>query len=279
MNDFITKYLVVKMLLGYGYSATEEEITKVIEYLKQRNIEVENSYNKKFIKKKNDKYYALYTLSKSAITIDQIEFYKIISEFIKNNIIQEKIDRNVFDLNSFYRAQEISMHLVIALNSIAKAKSKRKKCVLYKIDEEEIIAKQYTPLFNSLVVLIGSLLEKGKKEDLQDYEELKIISVDPTKIISSYKSYCNFRILDNELNNVLSSHLKFNYELAIIFGSDTYYGLRGQAEHDYIFVSRDSDIYGPFYNLSYPKENRLTTSLIKEEIPSQKLLYRILNNK
>ena len=33
-----------------------------------------------------DKYYALYTLSKSAITIDQIEFYKIISEFIKNNI-------------------------------------------------------------------------------------------------------------------------------------------------------------------------------------------------
>ena len=84
-------------------------------------------------------------------------------------------------------------------------------------DIEEEFTRDYRDIFTNISTIIAKLLTKSKNENLDDNSLLQIVNVDPTRIISSYKAYCNYRILDDKLNNKLSR--KFGgYGFAMIFG-------------------------------------------------------------
>lgn len=231
--NYIMKYLVVKMCLGYGYSATKEEIDGFRKYF---GLSIDNCYDTKYIIEKDNTYYSLYTLDKNIMPIENIENIELISEYIINNvskpILNIEIDNEMFD-----RAKYLSIYIINALNCIESG------ITLEDIEEE--FTKDYRDIFTNISTIIAKLLTKSKNENLDDNSLLQIVNVDPTRIISSYKAYCNYRILDDKLNNELSR--KFGgYGFAMIFGFYKYYSLPSY-ESDSCFVVDQKSMYGPIY--------------------------------
>nr|MBP3258847.1 hypothetical protein [Bacilli bacterium] len=233
MRDYIMKYLVVKMYLGYGYSATKEEIDNSIKCL---NINVDDSYDEKYITKKNNIYYALYSLDKHIISLENIEYFDLISWYITNNI--EKLELTNVDSNNLDRASNIVIYIINALNYIEST-----NIPLEEIDE--VFYKDYKELFEKLSYNVASLLTLSEKDNIEDDVLMKVVSADPKNITSSYKSYCNYKLIDNNLDNILSRSFKTSL-FAMVFGTNTYYNMSSY-EHDYCFVSNEESMYGPIY--------------------------------
>ena len=231
--NYIMKYLVVKMCLGYGYSVTKEEIDGFRKYF---GFSTDNCYDTKYIIEKNNTYYSLYTLDKNIMPLENIENIGLISEYIINNvskpILNIKVDNEMLD-----RAKYLSIYIINALNGI--------ESNIALEDMEEEFTRDYRDIFTNISTIIAKLLTKSKNENLDDNSLLQIINVDPTRIISSYKAYCNYRILDDNLNNELST--KFDgYGFAMIFGFYKYYSLPSY-ESDSCFVVDQKSMYGPIY--------------------------------
>ena len=49
MDNYIMKYLLIKMSIDYGYSATEEEIKASMRYLEKLNVVVDENYNERYV--------------------------------------------------------------------------------------------------------------------------------------------------------------------------------------------------------------------------------------
>jgi len=246
MDNYIMKYLLIKMSIDYGYSATEEEIKASMKYLEKLNVVVDENYNERYVTKKDNTYYALYSIDKTVIKISDIENFDIISTYIRDYSKKDIFSFENVSEESFKRAKNLTIYLIIVLNFLDKNLIHDKKDLLEDIDEEEKLSEKYIKLFDKLSLLLAHLLEKSKNENIDDIEELKIINVNPIEIISSYKAYYYYKVLEKEFNNIFSTILKDEYSIVMSFGTNSYYGLPS-IKQDLFFACNAYDMYGPIY--------------------------------
>ncbi len=265
MENYIMKYLVVKMYLGYGYSATEEEINESLEYL---GITADKSYDEKHIAKKDNIYYALYSLDKHIIPIESIENFNSISKYIVGNLDKPLLNGDV-DEDNLSRASNLSIYIINALNNIEST-----DLLLEEFEEKEFY-KDYSGLFKKLSYLIANQLVSSKT-DADDEVILEVVNVNPKTILSSYKAYCNYRIIDDNLDNVLSESFK-DYKFAMVFGTNKYYGMSSY-EHDYCVVVDDKSIYGPIYIIAAKQTDPIIQECrVDDEEEAKELIGKMLS--
>lgn len=253
MKNYIMKYLVLKMCLGYGSTATEEEIDASIEYLKENNIEVDKSYDKEYVVKKDNIYYALYSLGSNIQSPHN--FNPTLVDYMINNHKEENNKKIDLDEDIKTRIENLSIYLIIALSEIKKLSNngRKKKYSLEDIESFRIIDDEYIELFDKLTSSISKIYIENLNKELEDEVELKIVNVDPRLAYTSYKAFCNFRIIDKECGYVFSKVFKDTCGFAMVFGTDTYYNMPS-ITNDFFFICKDYNnekpmtMYGPIYN-------------------------------
>ena len=274
MDNYIMKYLLIKMSIDYGYSATEEEIKASIRYLEKMNIVVDENYNERYVTKKDNTYYALYSIDKTVIKISDIENFDIISTYIREYSKKDIFSFENVSEESFKRAKNLTIYLIIVLNFLDKNLIHDKKNLLEDIDEEEKLSEKYIKLFDKLSLLLAQLLEKSKNEIIDDIEELKIINVNPIEIISSYKAYYYYKVLEKEFNNIFSTILKDEYSIVMSFGTNSYYGLPS-IKQDLFFACNAYDMYGPIY-MCVSKSSDFKDAKRRDEKRVNELIKRLI---
>lgn len=227
------KYLVLKMYLGYGYTASEDEINASISFLKQRNVDVDASFDEEHIVKKDGIYYATYWIDSSNVEVNSIEYRMLISNFIRENNNKPSLPVKSISSESVDRACNLTIEFISDLEYLTKHPSDVSEDIFEKsahpgIEEiEEPLENKHIKLFSKLSMLIGGLLDQAKKDhiEVEDEVDLKIVNPDPTKVISSYKAYYNFKLIDEELDGAISKVFGEVYGFALIFGTSSYYGM------------------------------------------------------
>lgn len=152
-----------------------------------------------------------------------------------------------------------------------------KKILLEDIVEEDKLREKYIKIFDKLSLFLAHLLEKSKNENINDIEELKIINVNPNEIISSYKAYYYYKVLEKEFNNIFSTTLKNEYSFVMSFGTNSYYGLPS-IKQDLFFACNAYDMYGPIY-MCVSKSSDFKDAKRRDEKRVNEFIKRLIKNK
>ena len=253
MSNTILKYLVVKMYFGLGSSDTKCEIHDLCKFLNDKGIETDSYIPEDLIEEVDNIYYATYKIDGEDVGLKDIECFKLLSEFAVRHLYKEhETDIVVTDSNKA-RAESLSIYLIAVINYIKKLKLEGVSFdghVLENFDEDitEPI-EDYSELFSRLSNRIARMLQEFDNSEYEDLDDLIIGNTVPHREISSYKSYCNFQLINASLDGELSEAFGKDFSFVLKFGTSSYYSMDSVLQ-DLILVTNNvhaGDFFGPIY--------------------------------
>ena len=278
MKDCITKYLVMKMFLGLGYSASKEEINKLTIFLNSTGINVDLDFDHMYVENMNDVYYANYRIEPCEISIFDIEESKLLREFAIN-YSNQIVNEEEAEINEEYksRAENLAIYLVSAINYVKKLKNDKKSLhdfvfESFSVSETEPV-ENYNEIFTKLTNNLAIMMEQENVRPADDLAYFVVCNTDPRSGYNSYKAYCNYRVLNSALDNELSNVFGKDISFALKFGGDDYYGVPTCEQDSIIVVNNccEGDLFGPIYLCQAESEHR-----IDEKVKSVEFARRLM---
>lgn len=234
MKNALTKYLIIKMILGKSYSASFDEIDSLEKFLRDNGYKIKLEPDNDYIEHKGNYFEANYNLNREVFDINGIKMkeYKLLKSFISKQKEREFIINDEL-LN---RCKEIYVYLIEMLTCL----HNNPNLLLEELGGVDRVPGEVKKLFNEFSVRSAYLLENDNELVISN-ENLD------SNMRLSYKTYFNNVFVTKNIKELIFKYTNDNsLKYLVDFGNAKYFGMPSYKQ-DMLVLYNDEETIDPIY--------------------------------